>query len=37
MQMSQGRFKSIKFEAPREYEVDELEEELAPIASDSFR
>lgn len=33
----QGRFKSSKFEAPREYEAEELEEELSPLVSDSFR
>lgn len=33
----QGRFKSAKFEVPRQYEAEELEEELGLVASDSFR
>jgi len=33
----QARFKSSKFEAPREYEVDELQEDLGSLASEPLR
>ena len=33
----QARFKPDRFEAPRAYEEEELQEELAPLASEAFR